>query len=373
MPGEIMQTTSHGRQPKSNPTPEWKCPLNLHEQFVHFNPEDPYYGAGPDRLDASELTVDSGEIDRLASAIRFGTGELERLQWLKVLDSLDLPHNTKERFRNCGQNPWVEYCPDTDRVRLRTDTCKSRFCPHCRKHRQFKWRRSLTAAVDAMPKADWKLITLTRAHDDTPLKAQLKHLRASFRRLRQTGIWKQAIAWGIAVIEVSYNGQTRQWHPHLHILCPCGFIDYNHLRNAWRKATGGSHIIDVKPMQRPQMGVNYLAKYLGKPPSAALFHEDDRIHDYVDAMKSARMLLPFGSMPEAAKPKPEPKSLYEWKSLGSLASIVKQAHAGYRPAKQALSQITQHLQAARAQTPLLARQGDDNFLHVTLADHEPDP
>lgn len=334
---------------------------------------DPDYGVSPDRLDACESAVDSGEIDSLASAIRFGTGESERNLWLKVIDDLDLPYNTRERFKQCGDNPWVEYCPETDRVRLKTNTCKSRFCPHCRKHRQWKWRRTITAAIDALPDSTWQLITLTRKHDDKPLKEQLKHLRASFRRLRQTDIWKRAIPWGIAVIEISYNGQTRQWHPHLHCLAPCAYIDYGHLRKAWIKATGGSHIIDGRKLQKPQQGINYLAKYLGKPPSAALFYGDDNIHEYVAALKNAKMLLPFGNMPDNAKPQPEEKDPSVWKSLGTLSRIVQLSAAGYRPARTALAQLTRHLHTLRQQAPLFKTDGVSGTLIKTLSDHPPDP
>ena len=286
-----------------------------------------------------------------------------------MIDELDLPYNTRERFKQCGSMPWVEYCPETDRVRLRSNTCKSRFCPNCRKHRQWKWRRTITAAIEAAPKATWKLITLTRKHDDTPLKNQLKHLRASFRRLRQTDIWKRAIEWGIAVIEIQYNNATRQWHPHLHILAPCGYIDYTHLRKAWIKATGGSHVIDVRKLDKPQQGVNYLAKYLGKPPSAALFHDDDNIHEYVEALKNAKMLLPFGKVPDEAKPKEPVKDTAVWKSLGTLKDIVLMAARGFRPAKTALAQLTAPIQAARQQAPLFRNEGINGTIARTLADH----
>lgn len=314
-------------------------PAQLHHRYLVGRLIAENEANADNSLDALESPVDHQRALSFGHALQFGTAIGERELWLGVIDQLDLPFKTRERFKTCGDHPSVEYCPDTDRVRIQANHCKSRFCPKCRTHRQARWRETLKAAVTSLPNAEWKLITLTLKHCDDDLKTQLNHLRKSFRRLRQTDLWKQRIKWGIAVIEVSYNKTKDQWHPHLHILAPCNFIDYSKLRTCWMKATGGSHIIDVQRLSTPEHGISYLAKYLGKPPSVEVFLKEHRIHEYVDALRCAKMLLPFGSYPEAAKPKKKEKSPHEWVRLGSLAEVLADAERGFDPAIQALTRI----------------------------------
>lgn len=178
-------------------------PTQTDATHPHFNPDDYaqidlktdwlLHANEPDSLDACEIPVDSHEERTLASAIRFGNQRPERNLWLTVIDDLDLSFSQRNRFKECGDNPWIEVDPSTDNIRLRTNACKSRFCPHCRKHRQHRWRRTINAAIDHLPRDKWKLITLTIKHSDEDLKSQLKFLRSSFRKLRQTKIWSNNI------------------------------------------------------------------------------------------------------------------------------------------------------------------------------------
>lgn len=326
----------------------------------------------PSSLDPSETPVDSTDVNRLACTLRFGNAENERNNWLKNLHRTDMPFHQQERFRKCGTCPIVLYDPETDAVRLATETCKSRFCPACRKHRQHRWIRTITAALDHLPTSPWKLITLTQKHDDTPLKQQNDRLRKSFRRLRQTGLWKSHIDWGIAVLEVSYNGETHQWHPHLHILAPCRWIDYTELRKAWIKATRGSHIIDVKQVATPTHAVRYLAKYLGKPPSAAIFTEPDRLNEYYLALAHAKMLLPFGQYPEDAKAVPPEKSATNWVMIDRLSIVLALARNNFEPAQTILDRLRRRASATKKRERTLFDDSDTEQLPI-WDDHPPDP
>lgn len=323
----------------------------------------------PHSLDPEESPGDLLTEERFAAQIKFGNGEYERNAWLKNLHLIEMPYKQQQAFRTCGTCPMVMHDPETDRFRLQTQTCKSRFCPACRKQRQFRWIRTITHALKHLPTAPWKLITLTQRHTNEPLKQQLDKLRKSFRRLRQTGFWKKHVQWGIAVLEVSYNGETNQWHPHLHLLAPCGYIDYTELRKCWLKATGDSHILDVKQVRNANHAVSYLAKYLGKPPSAAIFHDPKRLNDYYLALSHAKMLLPFGQFPDGAKaPKPE-RSATNWIQIGRLSELLSLARRHYEPAQLILKRLQHRTRDAQQTERTLF---DGTFPHdITTATLDP--
>lgn len=350
---------------KQKVTINWpECTLSEAWKFV----ETP-----PTRVHPQESSVDFVGITALSGCMRFGTGLSERQKWLRALPKLDMPYKQRLAYQKCGDHPCVEIDDETSRVRLKTYTCKSRFCPACRKQRRWRWRRTVVAALDHLPTEQWQLITLTLKSDMGSLKDQLEFLRKSFRRLRQTHVWRSKIKWGLAVIEITINQETELWHPHLHILAPCRFIDYTLLRKAWRKATGGSHIIDGLKITNTDRAARYLAKYLGKPPSDFILENEELLNDYYVALRNAKMLLPFGDYPEAAKPtKPEP-SLIKWKFLGTLESVLKLARDNWEPAKIVIAQLSAPMRHAAQQEPRLRQSHIENLLTVVLDPIPPDP
>jgi len=324
-------------------------------------------------LDPSESPVDSTTLNSFAERLRFGAGLSERHRWINALPSLDWTFQQKENYRTCGTFPVIEYDETSERIRVRTQTCKSRFCPACRKHRQYRWRVTIEAALNHLTNSNWQLITLTQQHTDDPLKTQLARLRKSFRKLRQTNLWKASIRWGIAVIEVTYNADTKQWHPHLHILAPTNYIDYSKLRQCWRKATNGSHIIDGTKIKSLAHATAYLSKYLGKPPSFAVFEEPGRIAEYSDAMKNAKMLLPFGDYPDAAKPEQREKPTTIWKQIGTLESIMNLSISGHKIARRIVTIISAPIRAQQQLEPVAHFNTTTNLLELLLNSCPPDP
>lgn len=250
-----------------------------------------------------EISVERDEANNLAQRARFAGRERERAYWLNALPFVEDDAEKVTSFENCGRSPLIKYSPSTRTYRLEVFTCKLRICPGCRKRKQRSWRDRITALLEDEPERSWQMITLTVRHNDARLNTQLSRLRSFFRRLRQQKFWKDRIKQGYAVIEIGFNNDTQRWHPHLHILCKCKFIDYTQLRKAWFRITEGSHSINGTFVKTAAKAAQYVAKYLGKPPCDELFNQQQHAAEYYEALAGNRFIIPFGK-PADRKPIP---------------------------------------------------------------------
>lgn len=137
------------------------------------------------------------------------------------------------------------------------------------------------------------MLTLSVANC-SDLDKGIRHLVASFRRLRQRSLWKRHVFGGAFVIEI--KGSIGNWHPHIHAIIHSYFIPWALLRSAWFDVSQGtavwiSDISDDKAMA-------YVTKYLTKPdvPAAQL--------DVVSAsLRRFRLFTRFGDWHSILIPK----------------------------------------------------------------------
>lgn len=180
--------------------------------------------------------------------------------------------------------------------------------------------------------APWRMITLTLKSTDEPLADQLANLEAAFRRLRQMRVWKATQIGGRSVIEITYNVRTEQWHPHLHVLTCGKFLAQETLARMWKRATGGSYVVDIRAIKNAHEVANYLSSYLGKPPALEGAANPEALWwEHWTALRKKQMLKTFGKCPEIVVPR-EPgedeDTTDEWEPLGSLNVIVYRAERG---------------------------------------------
>lgn len=140
--------------------------------------------------------------------------------------------------------------------------CSFRFCPICKVVRGVKVRRRLSYIFDhypPLPGMNLKMITLS-VKNTADLPAGLRHLIASFRRLRQRKLWKKFVAGGATFIEIT--GKKGDYHPHLHILCYSRYMPFKILLRMWMGVSGGSACwIQQIPKST---ALYYVLKYLTK-------------------------------------------------------------------------------------------------------------
>jgi len=200
----------------------------------------------------------------------------------------------------CGTDAWVDYSPSANAFRIRAKQCSWRGCPRCRTKWALGIREKITSVTADVAPARRKLATLTIRSSNAPLRAQVIHLWKSYAKLRQRKLWKDAVRGSVAILEVTYNSQRKQWHPHLHCVLDASFLDQKKLSKQWLQVTLGSKIVDVRAIKSFESVPAYLTKYLLKVPALPLDcppHVEDELYGLYHRLRIARF---HGTM----KPRP---------------------------------------------------------------------
>lgn len=275
----------------------------------------------------------------------FQTDRLERNRWLELLPSLTMPPRVRERFEDCGSTVRVKYDASNKRYHLIGKSCRLRWCPRCRRRLQQAAAERIRNTLGQVKPRTWQFITLTMRHGKAPLVHQIKFLRESFRKLRQRKLWSKAVVGGYAVIEIGFNEKTAEWHPHLHVLAKCSYIDWAKLRADWTCVTHGSNVIDCRFVNSANKAADYVAKYVGKPPAFDASRHLDLADQYIAALRCGKLLIPFGKLPK--RPPQLPIELRPpLEDLGPLADLRSAAAHGDETAARHLTALCQQLTRA---------------------------
>lgn len=342
-------------------------PLNPHGWSLMSTPAPAESPPPPTTLDRLETNVDqSAEFDRLCRydhylrhprPSAFATAGATRARILAGLAEHHTPetHAAALRMRECLAWPsiWIDADGGLHPVLGR---CKHRLCPYCAQHRATTVQDRVLATI-----AEWdsvRHVVLTIRSSDAPLAAQLDHLLASYRRLRQTVVWRETSTAAMATVEITHNPNTGQWHPHLHVLATGSYIPHAELRSAWATATQGSTIIYLSRVDSRRAAARYISKYVAKPAEIADLPPAS-LAEYLAATRGRRLLIATGGAhntrltrpPDDAKPKLV-REVASWHHL-------QRAYAARRPyaitlidrVQSAWPSIVQHVRYADAGLP----------------------
>lgn len=246
-----------------------------------------------------------------------------------VIVASSLSDQVKARILECGTECYVETSPSTGDFRLRGKRCGSRACPLCRVRYAHKKQEEMDAALASIAKNRAKLFTLTMLHTFAPLKTQVENLWKSFERLRHRSIWKQAVAGAIAVLEVTFNEEKSQWHPHLHVIVDGLYIGQGFLTQVWRKTSGGSTQTDVRAIRNTARTASYLTTYLMKAPTLPTTKGLGLLIEWVEATVGMRCVRKYGSL-RSVEPQMDPDRYdpRDWVRVDCLLSIITRAMEG---------------------------------------------
>ena len=175
------------------------------------------------------------------------------------------------------------------------------------------------------------LVTLT-VKNGPNLIERYHHLRKSYGILktrrrdflkRGKGLYTEfsKVTGGAGNIEVTYNTGTKEFHPHMHLVCTVnGHIHQLSLVEEWRAITGDSYILDARPFTTPdeplkafQEVFKYALKFSSMPIPIN--------HQAAELLKGKRMLFSLGDfyglkVPEKLTDDPLEQNyveyLYEW-------------------------------------------------------------
>lgn len=203
-----------------------------------------------------------------------------------------MPAARRERFAACGASCCVEWHPEERRYRTVGFYCGDRLCKPCGRARAARGRRAIAALVGTDPA---RLITITQQAKDEDLADALNRLYESFKRLRRSRIWLDAVVGGVAVCEIKRGARSGWWHVHLHCLAVGSYLGQRELSEAWRQASGGSFIVDVRAIRDPEKGIGYVCKYLSKGFDSSCYSSHSDLCELVVALRGRRLLIAFGS------------------------------------------------------------------------------
>ena len=216
----------------------------------------------------------------------------QRLRIFETLKRTGAGRGRVLAFAQCRQRVYVyKHRAQEATYKLVRGCCHDRFCPACSRSRAMVIRDNLAHAVEG---TQLRLITLTLQSSDRPLSEQLDHLYLSFRRLRAQRLWKARVTKGVAVIELTYNHKTNQWHPHLHVLAAGAYIEKASLASAWLRATGTSYIVDLTFIRHPNAATSYVTKYLTKGALDDPTLPDAALDEAVVALKGRKLIWTIG-------------------------------------------------------------------------------
>lgn len=124
----------------------------------------------------------------------------------------------------CGDQMAIEYCQNCGAHHVRsTNLCRDKMCPVCRWRLSLKRYAQMVAVCDVLqaeyPSTEYKFLTLTIkncAVDE--LNDTLKRMAKAWNRLLQRKLFKEHVQGWARSVEVTYNKQTGEVHPHYHVI-----------------------------------------------------------------------------------------------------------------------------------------------------------
>lgn len=182
---------------------------------------------------------------------------------------------------------WLEFLecildPTHPRTLSVAHFCKIRLCPCCQKRRSFKAGETMLQVAQETLKRHptMKFLFLTLTVPNVPieqLRDELTHITESWHRLLQRKRVKRVIKGYHRAIEITYNSERNNYHPHMHVIVAVNsryfaedYINQDDWLTFWQEATKQPEItqVDIRTIreggkfnQRLENAVSEACKY----------------------------------------------------------------------------------------------------------------
>lgn len=137
-----------------------------------------------------------------------------------------LPKRGK-RMKECSNFLQIERCADCGKVMVRgAKLCRDRLCPTCNWRLSLKRYASMSRVMQAVftahPEYTYSLVTLTAKNcNASELSMYMSEMQTAYNRcISQRWAREELTGWARS-IEVTFNPDTKQLHPHYHIILAC--------------------------------------------------------------------------------------------------------------------------------------------------------
>ena len=185
--------------------------------------------------------------------------------------------------------------------------CRARLCPMCQWRRSLKMHGQVLAVVERLAADrraagrnpyDYSLLTLTvRNCDAADLSATLDQLQQGWQRLLRRKAVKDAVQGYIRAVEITYNRQTGQYHPHIHALLCVNHSYFNSRKYIpqrqwaalWRDCARLDYApqVDIRKTQGDAKSIAEVTKYATKPSDYIIPSDVDQMAAVLDTLHCA--------------------------------------------------------------------------------------
>lgn len=152
----------------------------------------------------------------------------------------------------------------------RITSCRQRFCPNCAYRRSIKIYAKIAKVVNELKKdANIIFITLTIKNvNSQEISKGIDSLNSGYQELIRK-LKKYEVKGYIKTIEVTYNSETKTYHPHIHILMDIkNYIPQKSLVKLWQNSAKLDYlpVCDIRKVQNLELqnAVAETAKYMTK-------------------------------------------------------------------------------------------------------------
>lgn len=274
---------TRGSQASLEP-PETKCLLR---------PPEPLVASDAQRRQFENEVALLHVAQNAAQRFRHSGWRVTRERVYRAMIRTGQPDSRRRNYRDCGAFAYVlRSCEAPYKYRTAGSACHDRLCTPCATARARQIARNVIARSEGKR---IRFATLTIATDGMTLTEAIEHLYASFKRLRKDDNWKGRVTGGVAFLETKFNPETDRWHPHLHCLLEGRFFAQAVLSAAWKAASNGSQIVDIRQAHKTESVARYVTKYASKPMDGILARHAEQLDEAVIGLKGVRLCTTFGT------------------------------------------------------------------------------
>lgn len=237
--------------------------------------------------------------------------------------ALSLSDNPKHpgqlaRMKKCRDHAWFVQHSEDLTVRVAAEHCGVRWCPMCAVSRRAAITPGIAAWIRELDRP--KFLTLTLKHSPLPLREQVDLLYSSFKRLRKLSWWKTLVRGGIWFFQVKRSRNSKQWHPHFHILLDAEFILHGELSRHWDYLTRGSTVVDIRAVDDEDAAAMEVARY-ATTPAALKLHGDADKQEILACFQGMRIAGTWGTAKGVPLRPVKQDDWWKWRHIGGFYSL----------------------------------------------------
>ena len=253
-----------------------------------------------------------------------------RNQLLQTLIGKYVSDKSFERIKECNTFLFMVADKTMEKTKLhRSNNCDNRFCPICAWKKSRKNALKISVLMQYLreeEKKEFVFLTLTAPNVKADeLDDEIKHYNKSFQRLMQRKEVKNAVKGYVRKLEVTYNKERDDYHPHFHVILAVNksyftdtkaYIARDRWLELWQKSTKNNLItqVDVRKVKVTdnKKEVSEIAKYSAKDSD---YLEDEKVFDTFYKSLSGKRLIVYSGLFKDASKLYENKELEKYKEL----------------------------------------------------------